>query len=74
LDDGDLARFAVAGSITALHADGITIHGMMHSLFNLVYTAAGGETLFIEASSERKVGRDEGVAEGFISYEGFLLL
>ena len=26
LDDGDLAGFAVAGGVTALHADGITIH------------------------------------------------
>ena len=26
LDDGDLAGFAIAGGITALHTDGITIH------------------------------------------------
>jgi len=26
LDDGDLAGFAVAGGVTALHADGIAIH------------------------------------------------
>ena len=26
LDDGDLAGFAVAGGVTALHADGITVH------------------------------------------------